>query len=383
MSPLRLGAIATSLKENEFRLPIHPHHLDRIDEELRAHMILEQGYGQRFGVSDEQLAPLVSDMLTRQEVIDTAEIVLLPKPTLADLQSLNEEQILWGWPHAVQNADLTQTAIDKKLTLIAWEAMNHWTPGGDFMVHAFHQNNEMAGYCSVLHAMTLMGITGHYGRPLSAAVIGFGNTARGAITALQGLGVHDVKALTMRGVTAVASPIPGVELDHMLRLDEDPDRIVVDREDGEVPIAQFLAGMDIIVNCVMQDTDHPMMFVQNGELDSFESGSLIVDVSCDRAMGFEFARPTSFEEPMFRVGHGVAYYAVDHSPSYLWNSATWGISEALVPFVPTVMNGPAAWEADETIREAIEIRDGVIRNPKILSFQGRADGYPHWVTMGG
>jgi len=69
-------------------------------------------------------------------------------------------------------------------------------------------NNELAGYCSVLHAMTLIGSTGHYGRPLTAVVIGFGNAARGAITALNALGVHDVTVLTMRNVTAVASPVP-------------------------------------------------------------------------------------------------------------------------------------------------------------------------------
>ncbi len=88
-------------------------------------------------------------------------------------------------------------------------------------------------------------------------------------------------------------------------------------------------------------------------------------------MGFDFARPTSFDEPMFTVGDGVAYYGVDHSPTYLWNSATWGISEALIPYLRTVMGGPPAWDRDQTIRKAIEIRDGVVQNPKILSFQGR------------
>jgi len=48
-------------------------------------------------------------------------------------------------------------------------------------------------------------------------------------------------------------------------------------------------------------------------------------------MGFEWARPTSFAEPMFAVGQAMHYYGVDHSPSYLWNSATWEISEALIP----------------------------------------------------
>jgi alanine dehydrogenase len=78
---------------------------------------------------------------------------------------------------------------------------------------------------------------------------------------------------------------------------------------------------------------------------------------------------------MFTVGDGIAYYAVDHSPSYLWNSATWGISEALMPFLPVVMSGQ--WDDDVTIRNAIEIREGVIQNPKILSFQRRAAQPPH------
>ena len=94
-------------------------------------------------------------------------------------------------------------------------------------------------------------------------------------------------------------------------------------------------------------------------------------------MGFEWARPTSFAEPMFTVGDGVRYYAVDHTPSHLWDSATWEISEALIPFVATVMAGDAAWDADPTIRHAIEIRNGVVQNPKILSYQSRAPAFPH------
>ncbi len=377
MSQLRLGAIGTSSKENERRLPIHPHHVERIDADLRSRIVLEAGYGRHYGVSDDYLAGLVSALLPREEVIAQTDIVLLPKPTMADLESLRRGQILWGWPHAVQDAELTQISIDKHLTLIAWEQMNHWTPSGDFMVHVFHLNNEMAGYCSVLQAMTLAGTTGHYGRHLRAVVLGFGNTARGAITALHGLGIHEVSALTMRDVTAVASPIPAVELDHMHRVEGDSGGIAVHTPAGEVPIAQFLAGFDLVVSCVLQDTDNPMMFISEEELALFGPGHLIVDVSCDRGMGFDWARPTSFEEPMFTVGDGVMYYAVDHSPSYLWNSATWGISEALIPFLRPVMDGPQAWEQDPSIKLAIEIQDGVVQNPKILSFQGRAGEHPH------
>ena len=79
---------------------------------------------------------------------------------------------------------MTQLSIDKRLTVIAFEAMNHWGSDGAFGLHVFHINNELAGYCSVLHALQLCGSTGDYGRRLTAVVIGFGATARGAVTAL-------------------------------------------------------------------------------------------------------------------------------------------------------------------------------------------------------
>ena len=377
MDQLSLGVLATSSKENEFRLPIHPQHFDRIDADLRARIVLERGYGERFGVSDDHLATQVAGIRPREQIIATSDVVLLPKPTLADMASLREGQVLWGWPHAVQDPELTQICIDKKLTLMAWEVMNHWTPSGEFVVHVFHMNNELAGYCSVLHALTLVGSTGHYGRQLTAAVIGFGNTARGAITALNAFGIHDVTVLTMREVTAVASPVPSAVLEHLDRTEADPSRTTVLTADGQIPTATFLAGHDIVVNCVLQDTDAPLMFVTDAELAEFAPGALIVDVSCDAGMGFEFAQPTSFETPMLPVGDGVSYYGVDHSPTYLWNSATWGISEALIPYLRTVMDGPSAWDEDRTIRLAIEIRAGVVQNPKILSFHHRSAEYPH------
>ena len=119
---------------------------------------------------------------------------------------------------------LTQLAIDRRLTLIAFEAMNHRHADGTFALHVFHKNNELAGYSSVLHALQLRGLTGDYGRRLRAAVIGFGATARGAVTALTAHGIHDVDVLTNREVAAVASPIHSARIMHFHHDDENPRR---------------------------------------------------------------------------------------------------------------------------------------------------------------
>jgi len=369
--------MARSRKENERRMPIHPLHLERIDADLRGHVYLEHGYGDQFGIPDERLARFVGGLRSREQLIADCDVILLPKPLAQDLAELREGQVLWGWPHCVQDGRITQLAVDRRLTLVAWEAMNHWTADGSFSLHVFHKNNELAGYCSVLHALQLMGSTGDYGRRLRAAVIGFGATARGAVTALNAHGVHDISILTNRGVTAVGAPIHSARILHFEHDDADPRRSQVASDSDRVPLSAFLAEHDVIVNCVLQDTDAPLTFLIDDDLGALQPGTLVVDVSCDEGMGFSWARPTSFDDPMFVVGDEVHYYAVDHSPSYLWNSASWEISEALLPYLRAVLTGPDAWDADETLRRAIEIRDGVIQNPDILSFQSRSSEYPH------
>ncbi|MFJ3382685.1 MULTISPECIES: N(5)-(carboxyethyl)ornithine synthase [unclassified Curtobacterium] len=374
---LRLGVVATSRKADEHRLPVHPAHFGRIDADLRAAMVVERGYGLRFGVPDEQLEPLVGALADRAEVLAAADVVLLPKPQASDLAELRDGQVLWGWPHCVQNREITQLAIDKQLTLIAWEAMNHWQPDGGFGLHVFHKNNELAGYCSVLHGLQLCGSTGDYGRRLTAVVIGFGATARGAVTALNAHGVHDVRVLTNRRPAAVGSPIPSVDVVHFEHDAAAPHASTVATDRGPMRLAPYLAENDIVVNCTLQDPNAPLTYLRTEDLDAFRPGSLIVDVSVDEGMGFEWARATTFTEPMVTVGASTNYYAVDHSPSLLWNSSTWEISEALMPFLRTVMSGPSAWSRSETIRRAIEIEHGDVRNEAILTFQGRSRVRPY------
>lgn len=85
MDQLSLGVISRSRKENERRLAIHPLHVERIDAGLRERVHLERGYGERFGVPDEQLASCVAGLRTREEFLAGCDVILLPKPQPQDL----------------------------------------------------------------------------------------------------------------------------------------------------------------------------------------------------------------------------------------------------------------------------------------------------------
>ena len=122
MNTLRVGVIGTSKKVDERRFPIHPEHLLRIPEALRRQLIFEEGYGAAFGITDSEIAALTGGIATRHEILADIGTVIINKPVLADLQELREGGTLWGYVHCVQQRDITQAAIDRKQTLIAFEA---------------------------------------------------------------------------------------------------------------------------------------------------------------------------------------------------------------------------------------------------------------------
>ena len=130
MRKLTLGVIGTSKKEDEQRVPIHPDHFPRISEEYRKQLIFEEGYGAPFGVSDSEIALQTGGIASRSELLAELGNVIIAKPTLTDLKDLREGGILWGYPHCAQQRAITQMAIDRKLTLIAFEDMFVWSPSG-------------------------------------------------------------------------------------------------------------------------------------------------------------------------------------------------------------------------------------------------------------
>jgi N5-(carboxyethyl)ornithine synthase len=344
---------------------------------MRRQLIFEEGYGAPFNIADSEIAAQTGGIATRHELLADIGTVIVSKPVLADLQELREEGTLWGYVHCVQQRDIAQAAIDRKLTLIAFEDMFVWGPNDCIGRHTFYKNNEMAGYCAVLHALQLKGIDGHYGNRRKTIIFSFGAVSRGAIYALKAHGFRDITICIQRPDHEVREEVLDCHYVKIREGNEGEARMVVVEHDGsERPLTELIGEADIIVNGTFQDTGNPTDYVIEAENSCLKPNSLIIDVSCDEGMAFFFAKPTTFKNPMFKH-ESIDYYAVDHTPSYLWEAATRSISAALVVYLPIVLAGRDSWQQDETIRRAINTDGGVIQNPSILSFQNREPDYPH------
>lgn len=367
---MNLAVIGTSKKEHERRVPIHPDQISSIPAETRKHLFFEKGYGVPFGTDDETIFLLTGNRLAeRDELFHICKAILITKPVPEDFENMQEGTLVWGWLHSVQQSIITQYAIDRKLTLIAWENMYH--QGERDLTHIFYKNNEMAGYCGVQHALQLMGIDGGYGPRRKVAVISMGSASRGALYALQGHGFSDITVYTRRPSYLTMDKIPGIQYQQMIK-SETGEIEITGRSGDKMPFVNELADKDIIVNGVLQNPNDPDVYIGENDIAKFKKICLIIDISCSLGMGFSFARPTSFSNPILKIGN-IEYYAVDHTPSLLWNSASWEISNGILPYLPYIVEG----SYNKVLKDATDIKDGKILNKDILSFQNRALTYPY------
>ncbi len=174
-----------------------------------------------------------------------------------------------------------------------------------------------------------------YGRmpyETDVAVIGRGNTARGAIKVLNMLGA-DVRQYDRR-------------TEKLLR-DE-------------------IERYDVIVNFVLWDVMRKDHIIYRKDLKRMKRNSMIIDVSCDRNGGVETSIPTTIEDHAYIID-GVLHYVVDHTPALFYKTFTWNNSEVIWRYLDELIQD----RCKETLNEALIMRQGEIVDSEIISFQGR------------
>ncbi|MBR3352206.1 MAG: N(5)-(carboxyethyl)ornithine synthase [Lachnospiraceae bacterium] len=310
-----------SPKENEKRRAIIPEDITKLTHpEL---VYIEESFGVDLGYSDEDYIAVGCHICNHEEVIQK-DIVCDPKIGDADyLDNMHEDQSIFGWVHATQNRDITDKIIKHRLTAYAWEKM--FENGR----HVFWFNNELAGEAAVINGFQCYGKL-PYG--LDVAVIGNGNTARGACKVLNMLGAH----------------------------------VMQYNRRQESLLRQEIGNYDVIVNCILWDvmrTDH---IIYRDDLKRMKKNAMIIDVSCDKNGGIETCIPTSINNPTYIVD-GILHYAVDHTPSFFYKTFSINNSKVIAPYIEELMsNNPG-----EVLKDCMIIQNGTIIDREIIEKQKR------------
>lgn len=316
---MRTVGFVISHKNNERRRALLPYDLKNINNLCQ--LYFEKGYGESVGYSDDEYIQFGVNVVSREEVLKCDVLVDVKLGDADYFDDIEEPKLLVGWAHAVQNIDFTSKVLNAGHSVLAWEEIFE---NGRYI---FYRNREVAGEAAILHAFRYSGRLPYDSK---VAIIGNGQTGKGAFRILAGL---------------------GAEVDIYSRKQE---------EMFKTNMYQY----DVIVNCVMWDTNRKDRLIYKDDLKKFKQGTLIIDVSCDPYLEIETSHPTTIDNPVYEVD-GVIHYAVDNTPAMYPISVTKNLSKVFSNYVDFIVTGAYT----ESLKKAMVIDEGHILDENIRKFR--------------
>ena len=129
-----------------------------------------------------------------------------------------------------------------------------------------------------------------------------------------------------------------------------------------------LGNFDVVVNSILWDTSRKDHIIYKSDLKRMKSGSMIIDISCDKAGAIETSIPTTIEKPDYIID-GIRHYVVDHTPSLFYKSSSIDISKEVVKYIDFFINNDE--ESNTILKQAHIIDNGSILDQRIITFQNR------------
>lgn len=287
-------------------------------------LYFETGYGESVHISDDEYKAVGCHIVSREEALNCDVIADVKLGDADYLDNISPNKVLFGWAHAVQNIPFTSNILKNGHTVIAWEEIFE---NGRYI---FYRNREVAGEAAIMHAYRFCGKMPY---DTKVAILGNGQTAKGALRILHGLGA-EVDVYNRR-------------LEKLFR--------------------EKMFEYDVLVNCVMWDTSRTDRIIYKEDLKKMKPGTMIIDISCDPYLEIETSHPTPIDDPVYEVD-GVIHYTVDNTPGMFPITITKVLSEGISRYVDYIIeNDIEAYP--QNLHEAVVVEEGHIRDERITAFR--------------
>ena len=309
-----------SHKNGELRRGVLPEDIAR-NVVNKEYIYIETGYGESVGKSDEDYVAVGCHVVSRDMALKCDVIADVKLGDADYLDELEKGKTLFGWAHAVQNISFTDSCLNNDHTVVAWEEIFE---DGRYI---FYRNREVAGEAAVIQGFRYSGKMPYDAR---VAILGNGQTAKGALRILHGLGA--------------TVDVYGRKLEKL-----------------------FIKNMydyDVLINCVMWDTSRTDRIIYKEDLKKMKPGTLIIDVSCDPHLEIETSHPTTISDPVYEVD-GVIHYAVDNTPAMYPKTVSKVLSEGISRYIDQMITG----EYSKPLIDATVIENGCIVYEPIREFR--------------
>jgi alanine dehydrogenase len=136
-------------------------------------------------------------------------------------------------------------------------------------------------------------------------------------------------------------------------------------------VERAVLDADLVIGAVLVPGAKAPTLVSNELVSRMKPGSVLVDIAVDQGGCFEDTRPTTHDDPTFRV-HDSVFYCVANMPGAVPNTSTHALTNVTLPYVMALANEGtvAAAHADPALAHGVNVVAGQVVLPEVAEAHG-------------
>jgi alanine dehydrogenase len=345
--------IPKELKNNEFRVAATPSGVHAYV--VAGHKVLvEKNAGAGSAISDDEYVKAGASIIdSADEIWQKADLIQKVKePIEIEYKRMRKGQILFTYLHLAANKLCTQAIIDSGITAIAYETVEV-----DGQLPLLAPMSEVAGRMSIqVGAAALEASRGGRGVLLG----GVPGVRPGKVVVI-GAGVVGVAAATIAHGMRADVTVMDLDLKRLAQIDQIFAGNVKTLASSAYEIEKEVTQADLVIGAVLVHGAKAPKLVSNDLVKKMKPGSVLVDVAIDQGGCFTDSKPTTHQEPTYKV-HNSIFYCVANMPGAVPATSTYALANATIKYGLALAN--KGWEKaladDEHLAKGLNVHEGKI-----------------------
>jgi alanine dehydrogenase len=345
--------IPKEIKNNEFRVSATPAGVHAYVS-AGHQVIVERSAGIGSGISDYDYIKAGATIIDKaDELWQKADLIQKVKePIEAEYKRMRSGQILYTYLHLAANKACTQAIMDSGCTAIAYETVEV-----DGALPLLAPMSEVAGRMSIqVGAAALEASKGGRGVLLG----GVPGVRPGKVVVIGG-GVVGVAAATIAHGMRADVTIMDLDLKRLAQIDQIFGGNVKTLASSGYEIEKEVTQADLVIGAVLVHGAKAPKLVSNDLVSKMRAGSVLVDVAIDQGGCFEDSRPTTHQDPTYKV-HNAIFYAVANMPGAVPATSTYALANATIKYGLALAN--KGWQRaladDASLAKGLNVHEGRI-----------------------
>ena len=345
--------IPKEIKNNEFRVSATA---SGVHAYIAAgHQVLvEKNAGVGSGISDADYIQVGAKIIdAADELWQKAELIQKVKePIEIEYKRMRKGQILYTYLHLAANKACTQAIMDSGITAIAYETVE--VDGG---LPLLAPMSEVAGRMSIqVGAAALEASKGGAGVLLG----GVPGVRPGKVVVIGG-GVVGVAAATIAHGMRADVTVMDLDLKRLGQIDQIFAGNVKTLASSSYEIEKEVIGADLVIGAVLVHGAKAPKLVSNALVKKMKPGAVLVDVAIDQGGCFEDSKPTTHQDPTYKV-HDAIFYCVANMPGAVPATSTYALANATIGYGLSLAN--KGWQRaiadDASLALGLNVHEGKI-----------------------